>query len=98
MTDSVSPLVFPVLSSALDEFRKMLKIARDDLAEVPCDTVGDISSFDCENGEDEGAVVVDKSTFKSLLRDLADYNDTINHALVDFDWSVERALRALRQR
>jgi hypothetical protein len=89
--------VFPVLSGALDEFQNMLKIARDDLDETLSDAVGDISSLDCEDGEDEDTIVK-KFSVAALQRDLADYEDTIKQAFVNFDWSVERALCALRQR
>jgi hypothetical protein len=34
--------------------------------------------------------------FKTLERDLDDYNDVVRHAIEDFYWAVDRLLRRLK--
>jgi hypothetical protein len=77
----------PVLSSALDEFRDVLKTACDDLDEAIADVVPN-RFFEAEfDGADyeAGALVVG-------------VDEDIRQAFIDFDWSFVRALHTLKQR
>lgn len=84
MTDLVRS---PVSSDALDEFAGAVKIARDDLDLTIADIVPD-EFFEAEYDDGNykrGALVVDAC-------------EDINQAFANFDWTLERALRALRQK
>lgn len=86
------------LRAVIDEFENILKIAGDNLRHELNGVAAGLDILDYEDPEgDGGTVVVDRNAREGLERRRNDAGDDVAEAFTEFDWSVDRALRALRK-
>jgi hypothetical protein len=89
-------MIGSTFKNAIDALESQLKIACDDLAQ----SVGVFDSPDLDDlllEGDGGGARIDAEALKDLLTSLRDTQVAVTQAIVDFDWSVGRALRDFRQ-
>jgi hypothetical protein len=85
-------------TNALRELEDDLERARADLLAAVDDIIVDVDAEDDILVEgDDGVTGVDAQALRDLLDSFADAPQAVTGAFEDYDWQVQRALRALKQ-
>jgi hypothetical protein len=91
----VAPHIHPT-GDPLAEFENSVKNARDHLDAAVAQTAGDLRSFDFGIDQSKGTIMINKEAFKGVRCHNLDADLAAEFAFRDYNWSVDRAIRALR--